>query len=59
VQEDKMVEITAEEQNKGIRMKRIEDSLRDFGVFLIVLALCFRSFVSLVFTGYLIPFSIL
>ena len=31
VQEDKMVEITAEEQNKGIRMKRIEDSLRDFG----------------------------
>ena len=30
-QEDKMVEITAEEQNKGKRMKRIEDSLRDFG----------------------------
>ena len=27
--EDKMVEITAEEQNKGKRMKRIEDSLRD------------------------------
>ena len=24
-----MVEITAEEQNKGKRMKRIEDSLRD------------------------------
>ena len=29
VQEDKMVEITAEEQNKGKRIKRIEDSLRD------------------------------
>ena len=28
-QEDKMVEITAEEQNKGKRMKRIEDILRD------------------------------
>ena len=27
--EDKMVEITAEEQNKGKRMKRIEDILRD------------------------------
>ena len=27
--EDRMVEITAEEQNKGKRMKRIEDSLRD------------------------------
>ena len=27
--EDKMVEITAEEQNKEKRMKRIEDSLRD------------------------------
>ena len=25
-----MVEITAEEQNKGKRMKRIEDNLRDF-----------------------------
>ena len=25
-----MVEITAEEQNKDKRMKRIEDSLRDF-----------------------------
>ena len=28
--EDRMVEITAEEQNKEKRMKRIEDSLRDF-----------------------------
>ena len=28
-QEDRMVEITAEEQNKGKEMKRIEDSLRD------------------------------
>ena len=28
-QEDKMVEITAEEQNKVNRMKRTEDSLRD------------------------------
>ena len=28
-QEDRMVEITAEEQNKRKRMKRIEDSLRD------------------------------
>ena len=28
--EDRMVEITAEEQNKGKRIKRIEDSLRDF-----------------------------
>ena len=28
-QEDKMVEITAEEQNKGKRMKRTEDSLSD------------------------------
>ena len=27
--EDRMVEITAEEQNKGKRIKRIEDSLRD------------------------------
>ena len=27
--EDRMVEITAEEQNKGKGMKRIEDSLRD------------------------------
>ena len=27
--EDGMVQITAEEQNKGKRMKRIEDSLRD------------------------------
>ena len=27
--EDRMVEITTEEQNKGKRMKRIEDSLRD------------------------------
>ena len=27
--EDKMVEITAEEQNKGKGMKRIEDNLRD------------------------------
>ena len=27
--EDKMVEITAREQNKEKRMKRIEDSLRD------------------------------
>ena len=27
--EDRMVEITAEEQNKGKRMKRIEDNLRD------------------------------
>ena len=27
--EDKMVEITSEEQNKVKRMKRIEDSLRD------------------------------
>ena len=27
--EDKMVEITAKEQNKEKRMKRIEDSLRD------------------------------
>ena len=28
-QEDKIVEITTAEQNKEIRMKRIEDSLRD------------------------------
>ena len=28
--EDKMVEITSEEQNKVKRMKRTEDSLRDF-----------------------------
>ena len=28
-QEDKMVEITSEEQNKVKRMKRTEDSLRD------------------------------
>jgi len=28
--EDRMVEITAEDQNKGKRMKRTEDSLRDF-----------------------------
>ena len=28
--EDKMVEITSEEQNKVKRMKRAEDSLRDF-----------------------------
>ena len=27
--EDRIVEITAEEQNKGRRMKGIEDSLRD------------------------------
>ena len=27
--EDRMVEITAEEQNKGKEMKRIEESLRD------------------------------
>ena len=27
--EDKMVELTSEEQNKGQRMKRAEDSLRD------------------------------
>ena len=27
--EDRMLEITAEEQNKGKGMKRIEDSLRD------------------------------
>ena len=27
--EDRMVEITAEEQNKGKRMEKIEDSLRD------------------------------
>ena len=27
--ENRMVGITAEEQNKGKRMKRIEDSLRD------------------------------
>ena len=27
--EERMVEITAEEQNNGKRMKRIEDSLRD------------------------------
>jgi len=32
--EDRMVEIIAEEQNKGKRMKRIEDSLRDFGTIL-------------------------
>ena len=29
VLEDRMVEITAEEQNKEKRMKKIEDSLRD------------------------------
>ena len=28
--ENRMVEITAEEQNKEKRMKRIEDNLRDF-----------------------------
>ena len=28
--EDKMVEITSEEKNKVKRMKRTEDSLRDF-----------------------------
>ena len=28
--EDRMVEIISEEQNKGKRMKRIEDSLREF-----------------------------
>ena len=28
--EDGMVQITAKEQNKGKRMKRIEDSLRDY-----------------------------
>ena len=28
--ENKMVEITTKEQNKGKRMKRTEDSLRDF-----------------------------
>ena len=28
-EQDKMVEITSEEQNKVKRMKRIEDSLRD------------------------------
>ena len=27
--EDKMVEITAKQQNKGKRMKRVEDSPRD------------------------------
>ena len=27
--EDRTVEITAEEQNKGKRMKRVEDNLRD------------------------------
>ena len=32
--EDRMVEIIAEEQNNGKRMKRIEDSLRDFGTIL-------------------------
>ena len=32
--EDRMVEITAKEQNKGKRMKRIEDSLRDLGTIL-------------------------
>ena len=30
-EQDKMVEITSEEQNKVKRMKRIEDSLRDLG----------------------------
>ena len=29
--EDKMMEMTSEEQNKVKRMKRIEDSLRDLG----------------------------
>ena len=29
--EERMVEITAEEQNKGKGMKRIEKNLRDFG----------------------------
>ena len=29
--EDRMVEITAKEQNKGKGMKRIEESLRDLG----------------------------
>ena len=29
--EDKIVEITTTDQNKGKRMKRIEDSLRDLG----------------------------
>ena len=29
-QEDRMMEITSEEQTKGKRMKKIEDSLRDF-----------------------------
>ena len=29
-EQDKMVEITSEEQNKAKRMKRTEDSLRDF-----------------------------
>ena len=29
--EDRMVEITAEEKNKGKGMKRIEKNLRDFG----------------------------
>ena len=28
--EDRMVEITSEKQNKGKRMKRLEDSLREF-----------------------------
>lgn len=27
--EDRIVEVTAEEQNKGKRMKRVEDSLRN------------------------------
>ena len=30
--EDKMVELTSEEQNKGQRMKRAEDSLRDLTI---------------------------
>ena len=29
-QEDRMMEMTSEEQTKGKRMKKIEDSLRDF-----------------------------
>jgi len=32
--EDKMVEVFAEEQNKGKRMKTIEDSLKTFGTIL-------------------------
>ena len=34
VQEDKMVEITAEEQNKGIRMKRMRTASETLGTIL-------------------------